>query len=68
MTQNLPHFCSPSPLFTLVQSLSVLFCTQYILVSHVQTFLHSAAEEAVAGPHSILGWEKNMLSFLVAFL
>ena len=37
-----------------------MFLEHYI-VSHCQTFLHSAAEEGLASPHRILGWEKNVL-------
>ena len=34
------------------------------LVSLCQTFLLSAAEEGLASPHSIPGWEKNVLWFI----
>ena len=33
-------------------------------VSHCQTFLHCAAEESLARPYNIPGWEKNMLWFI----
>ena len=35
-----------------------------MVVSHCQTFLHSAAEMGLASPHSILGWERNALWFI----
>ena len=34
------------------------------LVSHCQTFHHSYAEEGLTSPHSIPGWEKNVLWFI----
>ena len=38
------------------------------VVWHCQTFLHSAAEECLASPHSILGLEKNVLWFIGIYL
>ena len=34
------------------------------IVLHCQTFLHSTAEEGLASPHSIPGWEKYVLWFI----
>ena len=38
------------------------------VVSRRQTFLHSAAEEGLASPHSIPRWEKNVLWFIAISL
>ena len=37
-------------------------------VSPCQSFFHIAAEEGLASPHNILGWEKNMLWFIAISL
>ena len=51
----------------------MLYLSEYVLqpkdfrkpvVSLCQTFLHSAAEEGLASPQSIPGWEKNVLWFI----
>ena len=43
------------------------FCVSVFVLmafaSHCQTFLQSAAEKVLASPHSIQGWEKNLLWF-----
>ena len=41
-----------------------LFTGMLTIVSLCQTFLHSAAEEGLASPHSVPGWEKNVLWFI----
>ena len=55
----------------ITRSLSILLKLQdvavkfrMLLVSHCQNFFHGAAEEGPASPHSILGWEINVLWFL----
>ena len=38
-----------------------------VVVLHHMTFLHSTAKEGLASPHSIPGWEKNVLWFTGIF-